>query len=104
MAPEKILAANACAAAFLDIHPLTEGHALVIPNSHVASLFDLSEPERAEIWEFVRDVRQMLLERFHPDGFTIYLNEGQGLEVSGMHASIELVPRHKKPIEPRRLD
>jgi diadenosine tetraphosphate (Ap4A) HIT family hydrolase len=102
--PEKLLAANAGAAAFLDVHPAAEGHALVIPNRHVASLFDLKEPERAEIWEFVRMVCQILVERFHPDGFTIYLNDEEAADQAVVHAHIHVVPRHKNQIDPRSPD
>jgi len=38
------------AVAFLDGFPVTQGHTLVIPKRHVASLFDLPDEERAAVW------------------------------------------------------
>ena len=36
--------------AFFDGYPVAEGHALVIPRRHVASLFDLSADEFMHAW------------------------------------------------------
>ena len=48
------------AVAFPDGFPVAEGHTLVIPKRHVASLFDLPEEEQAAVWRLVAQVRAML--------------------------------------------
>ena len=36
--------------AFLDGFPVTQGHTLVVPKRHVASLFELPAKEQAAVW------------------------------------------------------
>jgi diadenosine tetraphosphate (Ap4A) HIT family hydrolase len=81
--------------AFLDGYPITEGHALVIPKRHVASMFDLPEDELAALWKAVGAVGISLRMQFNPDGFNIGVNHG---EVAGQpipHAHVHIIPRRK---------
>ena len=46
--------------AFLDIHPLREGHTLVIPKEEVDYLFDLSDPTLSGLMLFARQVAKAI--------------------------------------------
>src|SRR6516164_1143540 len=81
------------ALAFLDGYPVAEGHTLVIPKRHVASLFDLPDLEQAAIWGLVAEVRQRLVEQYHPDGFNIGVNDGKAAGQTVMHAHVHVIPR-----------
>jgi diadenosine tetraphosphate (Ap4A) HIT family hydrolase len=82
--------------------PITKGHTLVIPKRHVASLFDLSEVEQAAIWRIVAEVRQRLVEQYHPDGFNIGINDGKAAGQTVMHAHVHVIPRrHGDVTDPR---
>lgn len=83
------------AMALLDGFPVTLGHTLIIPNRHVASLFDLSEKEQAGIWTLVGRVRAMLLAEIEPDGFNIGLNDGTAAGQTVNHAHVHVIPRRK---------
>lgn len=61
---EKIVAQSSKVFAFRDAYPITSGHTLVIPKQHVASIFDLSETDRAQLWQLVVQVRADLAEQF----------------------------------------
>jgi diadenosine tetraphosphate (Ap4A) HIT family hydrolase len=52
------------ALALLDRFPVAQGHTLVLPKRHVASLFDLPEEEQAAVWQLVARVRALLLAEF----------------------------------------
>jgi len=39
--------------AFLDGYPIAEGHTLVIPRRHVASVFELDPLEQSALWRLV---------------------------------------------------
>lgn len=84
---------SATCVAFFDGYPVAEGHALVIPRRHVASLFELSAAEYADAWEVVARVRQELTERFHPDGFNVGVNDGAAAGQTVPHAHIHVIPR-----------
>ena len=79
--------------AFFDGYPVAQGHALVIPRRHVASLFDLSAAEFADAWALVTRVRQELVERFHPDSFNVGVNDGPAAGQTVPHAHIHIIPR-----------
>jgi hypothetical protein len=53
----RITLENACALAFPDAFPVAEGHMLVVPRQHVASVFDLPGEEQAALWTLVALVR-----------------------------------------------
>lgn len=84
---------NDSAAAFLDAYPVAEGHILVVPKRHVASLFDLFEEEQAEIWTLVARVRAKLMDEHKLDGFNIGVNDGLAAGQTVLHAHVHVIPR-----------
>ena len=73
---EQILLANKHCLAFPDSFPISQGHTLVVPIRHVASIFGLSAEEQSDIWHLGDHVRNQLANTLHPDGFNIGLNDG----------------------------
>lgn len=84
---------TAHAQALLDGFPVTPGHTLVVPRRHVASLFELTETERAAVWALVAEVRAALVAEFQPDGFTVGLNDGPAAGQTVPHAHVHVIPR-----------
>jgi len=79
--------------AFLDIHPLSKGHTLVVPKKEVDYLFDLDQADYLHLMAFSRQVA-MAIGRAVP-----CLRVGMGvigLEVP--HAHVHLVPLHTPTI------
>ena len=64
----RILLEGEAAVVFSDGFPVAQGHTLIIPKRHVASLFELPDDEQAAVWRLVAQVRAVLLAEFHPDG------------------------------------
>ena len=81
--------------AFFDAYPVTEGHALVIPKRHVASIFELPPEELAALWEQVTTVRALLAEKYSPDAFNVGVNDGPAAGQTVPHAHIHVIPRRK---------
>ncbi len=79
--------------AILDINPVAEGHALVIPKKHYPTLIDIPNNLGNELLEFTKKIAWDLLERKKGDGFNLGMNnlEAGGQEV--MHAHIHVIPR-----------
>jgi diadenosine tetraphosphate (Ap4A) HIT family hydrolase len=80
--------------AFFDGFPVTEGHSLVIPKTHVASIFDLPAKDLAALWELVGKVRAELQEKYSPDAFNIGINDGFAAGQTVPHPHIHVI-RHK---------
>ena len=79
--------------AFADAFPVAQGHTLVIPRRHEGSLFDLSSAEYSAAWSAVADVRRVLDDVHHPDGFTVGVNVGAAAGQTAGHAHIHVIPR-----------
>ncbi len=73
--------------AFLDIHPLAEGHTLVIPKAEVDYLFDLEEDLLGDMMVFARKVARAIDRTIDCKRVGVAV---LGLEVP--HAHIHLIP------------
>lgn len=90
------------AVAFLDGFPVTQGHMLVIPKRHVASLFELPDEEQAAVWSLVAKARASLVLELQPDGFNVGLNDGPAAGQTVLHAHIHIIPRRNGDVaDPR---
>jgi diadenosine tetraphosphate (Ap4A) HIT family hydrolase len=88
--------------AFLDGFPVTEGHTLVIPRRHLASVFELSPDDLAGLWQMVAEVRARLDHQHSPEGFNIGVNDGEAAGQTVAHAHIHVIPRRKGDVaDPR---
>jgi diadenosine tetraphosphate (Ap4A) HIT family hydrolase len=102
MAPERMLLETPRCVAFLDKYPVSKGHALVVAKTVTAGLFDLPVEVQAEVWETVRKVRAVLIQRFRPDGFNIGINDGPAAGQTVAHAHVHIIPRYRNDVaDPR---
>lgn len=102
LASGRIVVETNLSVSFRDGYPISKGHTLVIPRRHVASLFDLSDAERADIWTLVAEVRRQLLEDCSPDGFNVGLNDGPSAGQTVGHAHVHVIPRYRGDAEDPR--
>ena len=79
--------------AFLDIHPRTKGHTIVIPKVHAETIFDLNEEIAKDLLPAVKKVAERIEHVLQPDGYNIGWNHGVagGQEVPHLH--IHIMPR-----------
>ena len=89
----RLIIENESTASFPDAYPVTEGHVLVVPKRHVASLFDLSDEELAALWRLVALVRGKLALELQPDGFNVGVNDGVAAGQTVPHAHVHVIPR-----------
>jgi diadenosine tetraphosphate (Ap4A) HIT family hydrolase len=95
---------NELAFALYDIHPITQGHMLVIPKRHFLTLFESTADEIKAIFELVQRGRALLLKEHKPDGFNITANCGAVAGQIVMHAHVHLLPRYEgQPFDPKAL-
>jgi len=74
------------ALALWDAFPVAPGHALVVPVRHVASWFDLTVQEQADILRVLKAARQRVEGETRPDGFNIGINDGRAAGQTIFHA------------------
>lgn len=90
----RFLAENEDAIAFLDLYPVSEGHALVIPRDVAPCLFDLPEGIQCSVWLLASRVRSILKKRYNPDGFNIGINDNTAAGQTVRHAHVHVIPRY----------
>lgn len=93
-AERELLTESATCYAILDKYPVSPGHALVIPKKHVPDYFDLSAHAKTALWLMTDRVKDLLTERFHPDGFNVGINVGAAAGQTVPHVHIHLIPRY----------
>jgi diadenosine tetraphosphate (Ap4A) HIT family hydrolase len=89
-APDQARIISSCqsAIAIRDGFPISEGHSLIIPRSHVQSIFDLETEEQRIVWTFVARVRQQLAIELKVRAFNIGFNDGKEAGQTIEHAHI----------------
>ena len=90
----EIIASSALSLAFFDGFPVSPGHALIIPRRHVASFFDLTKEEQQDMLNLADEVKRIVDDRFHPDGYNIGINVGDAAGQSIFHVHLHLIPRY----------
>ncbi|MDD3112946.1 MAG: HIT family protein [Candidatus Izemoplasmatales bacterium] len=79
--------------AILDISQSTQGHTLILPKNHVATLYDLTPPQAATIFRQVPEIARAIQAAFHPIGMNLLVNVNQPMQ-SVFHLHIHLIPRY----------
>jgi ATP adenylyltransferase len=78
----------------LNLYPYNNGHLMVVPRRHVASLAALTPDELNELMAFTRDSEIALNDAYRPQGINVGINLGRpaGAGIAD-HVHIHLVPR-----------
>jgi diadenosine tetraphosphate (Ap4A) HIT family hydrolase len=79
----------------VDGFPVSPGHTLVIPKRHIASPFEATAEEMAEIWQAIRVAAERLRAEHQPAGFNIGVNDGAAAGQTVMHLHWHVIPRYQ---------
>ncbi len=80
--------------AFLDIHPASRGHLLVIPKQHAETLKELPETEVGPLFVGVKAAMDLLESALRPAGMNIGWNHGWAAGQRVNHLHVHLIPRY----------
>ena len=75
-----------------DDFPVSEGHGEIITKKHIPSFFELKEEQLTQLHGFIKQVKAMIDEKHHPDGYNIGINEGKAAGQTQSHLHIHLIP------------
>lgn len=79
--------------AFLDIHPLSEGHTVVIPKEAVATVDKLSDDAAAAIGRVLPRLSRAVLAATGATEFNILQNNGPGAHQAVFHVHFHIIPK-----------
>lgn len=77
---------------FLDTYPVSEGHALVIPKTHVQYL---EETDGSALYAFLEEAITEVRRRYDPDGLNVGLNDGPAAGQTIPHLHWHVIPRYE---------
>ncbi len=80
--------------AFLDIEPINEGHVLIVPKVHEASIDKVPLNTITEIMELAQKVVAALRETYNMDGYSMMQNGGEFCDFG--HCHFHIFPRYKE--------
>lgn len=78
----------------LNLYPYNNGHLMIVPNRHVATLTDAALDELAELMALTRHAEIALTEAYRPQGLNVGMNMGRpaGAGIAD-HLHVHVVPR-----------
>jgi ATP adenylyltransferase len=78
----------------LNLYPYNNGHLMVVPNRHIASLAAATHEELCELIELTRSAELVLGEAYNPHGLNMGINLGKPAGAGVLdHVHMHIVPR-----------
>ena len=81
--------------AFLDIHPASRYHTLVIPKKHYENIFDVPEHELKEVIAVVRKIAKLYEEKLGINNLQVINSNGAEGQQDVFHIHYHIVPRKR---------
>ena len=78
-----------------DIKPVGEGHTLVIPKKHFATLMDVDEYFSKKYIDAIKKTASILMKKYKANGFNSVLNNGEEAGQIVNHVHFHILPRKK---------
>ncbi|MGA3030190.1 MAG: HIT family protein [Candidatus Limnocylindrales bacterium] len=93
-APASIVYRDDRVTAFLDHNPVTPGHLMVIPNTHVAFLAEVDEDLGAHVFTVATRLAAALRSSDLPcEGINLFLADGEAAFQEVLHVHLHVIPR-----------
>ena len=93
--PSTTIARSERAIAFMDINPVTPGHALVIPRAHAVDLHDVTAEDLAACAQLAQEIAERATSRLGADGINLLNCSGEAAWQTVFHFHVHVVPRFK---------
>jgi histidine triad (HIT) family protein len=98
--PAQVVDTDEHTVAFMDINPATAGHALVVPRTHAADLFEISDEDLEHTIVAARRLARRMRATLSPGGFNVLNSCGSVAWQTIFHFHLHVVPRYEEdPLE-----
>jgi len=93
-AQDLVLLRGRTAYVILNLYPYNNGHLMVVPRRHIATLARLTSEEQAELMRLTRHAEIALTEAYQPQGLNVGINLGKPAGAGVLdHLHVHMVPR-----------
>lgn len=82
------IAENNFAIAILDVHPISDGHTLILPKKHIENIHMLNEQTGTKILELGKIIAKKLEENFDYSGISLMQNNGFCQDIPHFHLHV----------------
>ncbi|NLD76006.1 MAG: HIT domain-containing protein, partial [Acidimicrobiales bacterium] len=96
------MASNELAFAVRDLHPVSDGHSLVIPRRVVSTWWEATAYEKLAMFELVDDVKRLLDAEHSPHGYNVGFNDGAAAGQTVDHLHVHVIPRYRGDVDDPR--
>jgi len=79
--------------AFMDINPLNEGHILIIPKAHAATIYEITEADFLAVTSATHKLAAAVKKALNPDGINLMQLNGRAANQVVPHLHVHIVPR-----------
>ena len=79
----------------MDINPASKGHAIILPKTHAANIFEVSDEVAGKIMVVAKKVATAMKEELNCEGINILQNNGEIAGQTVFHLHVHLLPRYK---------
>ena len=79
--------------AFMDINPLNDGHLLIIPKTHAATILEIAEADFLAVMIATHKLAAATQKALHPDGINLLQLNGKAANQVVPHLHVHIVPR-----------
>lgn len=79
----------------LDLGPASKGHALILPKTHAANIYELPDDLAGKAMILAKKMALRLTEALKCDGFNIVQNNGETAGQTVFHFHMHLIPRYQ---------
>ena len=80
---------------FLDLHPINQGHTLVISKKHATNIYDISIQDLEKISQVTQKLAIRIKKVLNADGISIFQMNERGGDQDVMHYHVHIIPRHE---------
>jgi histidine triad (HIT) family protein len=99
--PAEVVAEDERTVSFMDIHPGTRGHALVIPRRHTRDLWEIDPEDLTAVIQAAQRLAVRIRERLGADGVNLINSTGAAAWQTVFHFHVHVLPRYEN--DPLRL-
>lgn len=81
--------------AFLDIHPCSKGHTVVVPKTHFSNLSEMGPKEWGQVLGGVQKALERVYQILNPDGVNVGVNDRPASGQAVPHVHWHIIPRYE---------
>ena len=99
--PSKVIYEDDKVLVMLDINPVSDGHALVIPKKHIEDILEVDNETLDYMFKIAKSLMPKIMEKLEAKSLTMLINYGDDQQVKHLH--LHLIPDYVKGLNNKNV-